>query len=329
MSITINKGLGSQLKIGDHDTELGNILTDKPKKTCWHCLLAQVLKELLNPVNIQVLTEVQVVSDPPKADIILLRREGKTWTQEQLDCLADGLRDTNAKRLLIEFKYTESITEDTFQKLFIYDYLYRKSEKLNKNQLQSFLVSSKTPGTDILKRFGFEPTEQKGVYASKIPFIGVIKVILLNEIADEPHNAIIKCFASRKQEKGKAFETINHHVLPSRASTALAWITIGLSRVMMGKVLDNPAITGWTPDDIVKLGKEWIESKVIEFSRQEGRQEGRQEESTAVLLRLLQRRFGNVPTWVHKKIAKADLSTLGEWNLRILDAKSLEDVFDT
>lgn len=53
-----------------------DLLTDKPNKTCWHCLLARALKELLNPVGIQVLTEVQVVPDPPRADIILLRKEG-------------------------------------------------------------------------------------------------------------------------------------------------------------------------------------------------------------------------------------------------------------
>ena len=38
----------------------------------------------------------------------------------------------------------------------------------------------------------------------------------------------------------------------------------------MEKVLENPDLVGWTPDDVVKLGKEWIDSKVVEFSRQEG-----------------------------------------------------------
>ncbi len=81
---------------------------------------------------------------------------------------------------------------------------------------------------------------------------------------------MLKCFASRQKEKGKAFETMNRYVLPSRASAALAWLTIGLLRLMMEKVLENPDLVGWTPDDVVKLGKEWIDSKVVEFSRQEG-----------------------------------------------------------
>ena len=300
-------------------------MTDKPKKTCWHCLLARALKELLNPVNIQVLTEVQVVPDPPRVDIILLRRDTQTWTQEQLDCLADGLRDTDAEVLLIEFKYTESITEDAIGKLFVYDYLYRESEKLKRNQLQSFLVSAKTPSTDVLTRYGFEPTAQKGVYVSRAPFVGDIRVILLNEIDDVPHNAVLKCFASRQQEKGKAFETMNRQVLPGQSSAALVWVTAGLMEVMMGKALDNPELMGWTPDEVVKLGKEWIESKVLEFTRQEGEQKG----ETKMLLRQLQRKFGDVPFWAHDKITKADLATLEEWSLRFVDAQSLEDVFES
>ncbi|MBF0421228.1 MAG: transposase, partial [Magnetococcales bacterium] len=39
------------------------------------------------------------------------------------------------------------------------------------------------------------------------------------------------------------------------------------------------------------------------------------------------RRFGTMPDWANEKIAKADLSSLEEWSLRIFDAQSLDDVF--
>ena len=303
--------------------EQGKTSADKPRRTCWHCLLARALKELLSPVNIQVLTEVPVVPDPPRADIILLRRAGKTWTNEQLACLADGLRDTDAKALLVEFKYTESVTDDAIEKLFVYDNLYRESEGLKRSQLQSFLVSAKTPGTDVLARYGFEPTERSGVYASEMPIVGTMQVILLNELDDQPHNAVLKCFASRKQEKAKAFETMSRHVLPSQPSAALAWVTTGLSRMMMEKVLSDPGLAGWTPDDIVKLGKEWIEAKVLEVSRQRGRQEG----EAALLLRLLQKRFGPVPNEVTERVRHANQTTLETWGDRVLDAGTMDEVF--
>ena len=69
----------------------------------------------------------------------------------------------------------------------------------------------------------------------------------------------------------------------------------------------------------------------IELALEEGEQRGekkwRREESASMLTRLLQRRFGDTPTWARDKIAKADLSTLEEWSLRFVDAKFLEDVF--
>ncbi|MBF0437466.1 MAG: DUF4351 domain-containing protein [Magnetococcales bacterium] len=55
--------------------------------------------------------------------------------------------------------------------------------------------------------------------------------------------------------------------------------------------------------------------------------ESRQEGEAAILTRLLQRRFGTVPDWANEKIAKADLSSLEDWSLRIFDAQSLDDVF--
>ena len=61
--------------------------------------------------------------------------------------------------------------------------------------------------------------------------------------------------------------------------------------------------------------------------KQEGRQEGRQENAASMLLRQLEYRFGEIPDNHRKKIAKADLPTLEKWCLRVLDAKSLEEVF--
>ncbi|MEO5354357.1 MAG: DUF4351 domain-containing protein [Magnetococcus sp. XQGC-1] len=44
------------------------------------------------------------------------------------------------------------------------------------------------------------------------------------------------------------------------------------------------------------------------------------------MTRQLQRRFGDLPPWASQKIADAELSTLEEWSLRILDATTLESV---
>ncbi|MEO5341482.1 MAG: Rpn family recombination-promoting nuclease/putative transposase [Magnetococcus sp. MYC-9] len=69
-----------------------------------------------------------------------------------------------------------------------------------------------------------------------------------------------------------------------------------------------------------------IEQKGWQAGIQAGKQEGRQEGEATMLTRQLQRRFGNLPAWASDKIAKADLSTLEEWSIRILDATTIESV---
>jgi hypothetical protein len=43
-------------------------------------------------------------------------------------------------------------------------------------------------------------------------------------------------------------------------------------------------------------------------------------------LRLLERRFGDVPGWARDRVLAADTVMMEEWGLRVLDAASLEEV---
>ena len=60
-----------------------------------------------------------------------------------------------------------------------------------------------------------------------------------------------------------------------------------------------------------------------------GKQIGKQQGGSSILQCQLQRRFGDTPSWANDKIAKADLPTLEKWGLQLLDAQSLEDVFES
>ena len=68
------------------------------------------------------------------------------------------------------------------------------------------------------------------------------------------------------------------------------------------------------------------EQKGRQEGRQEGEQKGRREGEAALLLRLLERRFGALPGWAKDRIATADSVALEEWGLRVLDAGSLDDI---
>jgi len=75
--------------------------------------------------------------------------------------------------------------------------------------------------------------------------------------------------------------------------------------------------------------QQWLqegEQKGEQRGRREGEQRGRREGEAALLLRLLERRFGALPLWAKDRIATADSVALEEWGLRVLDAGGLDDV---
>jgi len=59
---------------------------------------------------------------------------------------------------------------------------------------------------------------------------------------------------------------------------------------------------------------------------QEGWQDGRQQGEAALLLRQLERKFGAYPEWLKGRVTAAQIDTLEEWGMRILESASLEDV---
>ncbi|MEO5371493.1 MAG: DUF4351 domain-containing protein, partial [Magnetococcus sp. DMHC-1] len=181
----------------------------------------------------------------------------------------------------------------------------------------------------------FKPVGPDGVYETEPLWGGVLRLILLNELADEAHNAALKCFASRQKERKKAFETIKRTGL-FRLSEEFSRITVGLWRLQMKGSLNSPEMERITIKQVAQLGKEWLEcmadatptEELFSLLKLDHRLvQERQESRATMLTHLLQRRFGTIPDWAREKVVKADVSTLEVWSLRIFDAQSLDDIF--
>jgi hypothetical protein len=177
-------------------------------RTLWHRLLGKELELALTPVGITVLTEVQVSSNPPKADIVLLRRLEKQWTVAQLQMLPDGVRKSQASHILIEFKYRETIQEETFQQALSYDYFYLQGQQLPRREVETFIISGQTPRKSTLQAFGFQEETEAGVYRSSTVLVRNLVLIVLNELSPDLHNAFVQCFASRWRVREVAFRAL-------------------------------------------------------------------------------------------------------------------------
>ena len=73
-----------------------------------------------------------------------------------------------------------------------------------------------------------------------------------------------------------------------------------------------------------------LENKVLgrEYKRglQEGELKGELKGELTVLRRLIGKRFGAIPSWVEAQLAGRSAAELEELSVRMLDAKSIEDL---
>lgn len=81
---------------------------------------------------------------------------------------------------------------------------------------------------------------------------------------------------------------------------------------------------------VIEWTEEWKEQGLqqgLQRGLQQGLQRGLQQGELLLLKRLLARRFGVLPPWVETRLAQADRVQLEQWAEVILDAKTLEAVF--
>ncbi len=185
-----------------------------------------------------------------------LRKEHCRWTSEQLKRLPDGIRETRARHVLIEFKYTESVREDTFRQIGGYEFFYGSTRNLSPRDVQAFVISSRIPRESLLETFEYYPAEKSGLYYSNNPFLKNIALLSLNDLSDELHNAFIKCFASRKKNKKSAFKTLASHGLIN-FQQQIQWFIQGLWRYWFAEKGDVMKPNEITPETIMEMGKMW------------------------------------------------------------------------
>jgi hypothetical protein len=228
----------------------------KPTPTLWHRILAALLANLLTPVHITVQTDVPLMTDPPEADILLLRREGDHWTQAQKERLPDGIRDSQAGHILIEFKATESLNRDKLIQILAYGYFYRQTQKLNEKDVLRVLLVARRPRASTLNKFGFALGAWPGVYQSDNVMLTSLILIVLAELDNETHNAFVKCFATQKKAKVQAFQTLETTSFGLVEATVVTFL-LGLRQALFkGEMAMSNELT---PEKVMEMGEKWID----------------------------------------------------------------------
>ncbi len=220
-----------------------------------HKLLGRILQELLTPLNVMVKTGVRLMAESPEADILLLRRDAPRWTRAQRELLPDGIRDTTADHILIEFKNTESINRRVLYQALAYRYFYLEGQRLKRERLHTVIVSAKTPIEDFREKFDFSVPRHAGVWQSRNKALDVLQVLVLNDLSDAPHNQYIKCFATQKKVRLRAIQLVLASGL-KHISRTLAYIFLGLLKLYGVKMKGDPMLDfELTPEKVLEIGK--------------------------------------------------------------------------
>lgn len=72
---------------------------------------------------------------------------------------------------------------------------------------------------------------------------------------------------------------------------------------------------------------QYIKDKGFQEGRREGKLEGKLEGKCGLLEKILTRRFGPLPVWAKRRLASASSEQLDQWAERVLEAKSLQEVW--
>jgi hypothetical protein len=218
-----------------------------------------LLEKLLAPVGVTVMTEAPLMSTSPKTDILLLKRAPGPWTELQQSRLPDGIRESPANVIVLEFKYTESLDADALRQTLSYDYFYRQTQQQETPEIQTVLLLAKQPQSETWAKLGYEATAQAGVYRCSHWLLHTIPIVSLNELPNEPHNAWVKCFATHRPEKRQAFELLRQ--LDWQVLTVdLEWFVAGLWRYWFNPTTGDDMTQEQlelTPEQVTEMGKFW------------------------------------------------------------------------
>ena len=166
-----------------------------------------------------------------------------------------------------------------------------------------------------------------------LPFIGLpsLRCVYLNELhlveSANPKLWLIELLIVEESQLATIVEKVKAH-RANNPSDGIDWMEL-LETLLIYKLPTIPR------EEIQTMfGLRDIDLKQTRFYRDtfnegqlEGVKKGRAEGEAALLLRILDRRFGPLSKAVKEQIAATDAETLLIYGERVLDAKSLEDVF--
>jgi hypothetical protein len=103
--------------------------------------------------------------------------------------------------------------------------------------------------------FGYQESDRPGVWHSNNIMLGILHILVLNDLSDAHHNLFIKCFASRQKEKERSFKKL-FEFSRKQLNAPLLHIFMGMRSIYAsaqeGKDMMKYELT---PERVMEIGK--------------------------------------------------------------------------
>ncbi|PZV20843.1 MAG: flagellar assembly protein H [Snowella sp.] len=256
------------------------------------------------PVTLTKLSPTELSLEPIRADSLILEQSEDLVLHLEFQTEPD---ESMSFRML---DYRVRVYRRFPKKIMHQVVIYLKPTKSNLVYQDSFQLGATTHRYRVIRLW-----EQSSEVFLKSP--GLLPLAILTE-SEEP--------TIRLREITKGLDTIENPGMRANLMAATA--------VFAGLVMEPEMIKTILRSDIMKESAFYQDilqeglQEGLQMGRQEGLQMGRQEGEVALLMRLLVKRFGNVSESIQSRLTQASIADLERWGDRILEAKTLTDIFD-
>ena len=284
-------------------------------RTAWHLLAAAFIDER-RPRSVQLEADVTLTVEPQRADLLLIRKTDGPIDDARAFFRLWSLMGPTA---LVEYKSrSRPARPGVWSQLFGYAHLYtqgRRNQVTCADKLSLFLMVHDI--TPTLRQdaawMGLEIGPSEGAYTPVRGYPFPTWIVNLNQLADEEGEPLIGELGSRtvsEEDRASLQWLANFYMTNEDRARNLEDFEELKARFMK------------SPSFLEMTKARYLEGEAE--GRREGRLEG--EGEAVVLLRLLRRRFGEVPEALEQRIRNADGDQLLRWTDRVLDAPTLEAV---
>ena len=302
-------------------------------RTAWHLLAATFIDER-RPQTVSLETEVPLSKRPQRVDMIVLRKKDGPVDDSKA---FHRLWRLMGRVALVEYKSrSRPPRSGVFHQLFGYAHQYARSHQPEHpaDALSLFLLVATLTRTveEDAARVGLKLGPADGAY---IPVLGGFFptwVVVLNTLATEEDNPLIGELGSRTVGQGdrESLQWLAHFFMKNEKHAQ----NLEDFDEVKARFMRSPLFFEMTRQSFLDgeaqgrregeaQGRREGEAK----GRREGEAQGRREGERDMLLRLLVRRFGEVPDDVQTRIEAAQSDALLRWSDRVLDATTLDSVF--